>query len=217
MQRPGDDHLLWRKIDSRPVYDAKIFTVRMSRRAAPDGREVEYTLVDSPDWCNVIAPVRRSDGTECLVLARQYRQGAQRITVEFPGGLVDDYEAPETAARRELEEETGYTAERLELIGRGNPNPAYMANTAFTFLAHGARRDSAQRLDENELVDVALVPAGELLDLVPPDFHVHAVMMSALHWFRLYLADGLGYEARVDRWRRSGPIGYNRPSGGGSV
>jgi ADP-ribose pyrophosphatase len=197
MQRSQHDHLKWEELGSREVYDARIFAILESRRRSPDGREVTYTLIDSPDWCNIIAPVRDNDGVECFVMARQYRHGADHVTIEFPGGLIDGDEPPEQAALRELEEETGYTADSLVLIGSTNPNPAFMTNTVLTFVARGARLTAAQRLDENELLDAELVPVTEILDHLNPDFHIHSIMVTALHWYRLYLADGLAYEQRL--------------------
>lgn len=200
MNAENHDHLIWRELDRTSLLDARIFEVFQSRRRASDGKENTYVLVDSPDWCNVIAPVEREDGVRCFAMARQYRQGSQSVTVEFPGGLVDDGESPEVAALRELEEETGYTADSLVLIGRVNPNPAFMSNVAYTFLASGPRLDREQALDENERLDAVLVPVDEVVDHVRPDFHVHAIMMSALHWYSLYRADGLDYEERLSKW-----------------
>ena len=200
MNAENDDHLIWREIDRTSLLDAHIFEVFRSRCRAIDGKETDYVLVDSPDWCNVIAPVERSDGVRCFAMARQYRQGSRSVTVEFPGGLVDDGESPEAAALRELEEETGYTAESLLLIGRVNPNPAFMSNAAYTYLAEGVRLDRDQALDENERLDAVLVPVDEVVRFVRPDFHVHAIMMSALHWYALYREDGLDYEERVAKW-----------------
>ena len=196
------EHLLWEEIDRRTLYTAHVFSLLASRRRTSDGREADYVLVDSPDWCNVIAPVTREDGVECFVMARQFRHGSRSITVEFPGGLVNEGESAETAALREFEEETGYAATSLRLIGRTNPNPAFMENTAHTFVAEGVRLRSTQQLDEHELLDVELVPVDEVVRCLRPDFHEHAIMLAAIHWYVRYCEDGLGYEERVRQWER---------------
>lgn len=200
----NDDHLVWRESNRRTILSTSIFEIHLATRTSQDGREAKYTLVDSPDWCNVIAPYRRDDGVECFVMARQFRQGSGSVTLEFPGGLVDEGEVVERAAMRELEEETGYTADGVVLIGKVNPNPAFMTNTAYTYAATGVRPSQGQRLDENELVDVVLVPRDELMSTVPSEFHVHTIMLAALYWYSLYVADGLDYAARF-RGRASDP------------
>ena len=189
-------HLLWTELDRRVICNAHVFSVLTSRRRSSDGREADYTLVDSADWCNVIAPVTRNDGVECFVMARQYRQGSRSVTIEFPGGLVDEGEDPAAAALRELEEETGYVTGKLRLIGRTNPNPAFMANTVHTYLADGAHEKSVQQLDEHELLDAELVPVEEVVRFLRPDFHTHAIMLAALHWYTCYTEDGLEDEQR---------------------
>lgn len=201
MEHDADhDHLVWKELDRQTVLTSHVFSVLSSRRRAADGKEAEYTLVDSPDWCNLVAPVMRDDGVECFVMARQYRHGSGTVTIEFPGGIVDPGETPEHAVLREFEEETGYAAESIMLIGTVNPNPAFMTNTAYTFVATGVRRNGGQDLDENERLDVALVPVSDIVDRVRPDFHRHAIMMAALDWYRLYRADGLDYEGRLAHW-----------------
>jgi len=203
------DHLIWEEIDRKNLLDAHVFSVLSSRRRAADGAEAEYYLVESPDWCNIIAPVTREDGVECFVMARQYRHGSQSVTIEFPGGIVDPGERPEVAVIRELEEETGYTAETTCLIGKVNPNPAIMSNTAYTFVAIGAHKNGGQNLDQNERLDAELVPTSEIVDLLRPDFHLHAIMLAALDWYQRYRIDGLDYSARVKRWESALPSSGN--------
>jgi 8-oxo-dGTP pyrophosphatase MutT (NUDIX family) len=198
------DHLVWRETARQTILSNPVYQVVESTRRAEDGTEGTFTLVESRDWCNVVAEVIRDDGVPCFVLARQFRHGSGQVTVEFPGGVVDPGESPAHAALRELEEETGYAAASVTLIGQVSPNPALMNNTVHTFIAHDPHLVSEQELDEHERLDAELIPVYEVLDLLRPDFTHHALMMVALHWYRLFLADGLDYPKRLERWEKSG-------------
>ena len=181
------EHLRWKQHGVEHIYDAHIFQVMKADREASDGRRHSFVYLDSPNWANVIAPVTRADGVECLVMVRQYRQGGGFVTLEFPGGVVDPGEDPKLAALRELEEETGYVAVDALFLGAVNPNPAFMNNEALTFLARDVKPRSSQSLDQNEIVDAELVPVAEVLSGERKEFLNHAVMVSALYWYREYL------------------------------
>ncbi|MFP4067644.1 MAG: NUDIX hydrolase [Spirochaetaceae bacterium] len=186
-------HLMWKERRRERIYDARIFEVERVERESADGRTAEFALISSPDWVQVVATTRNPEGRECFVLVRQFRQGARRLTIELPGGMVDDGEDPEDAARRELKEETGFTADRLIRVGSVSPNPAIMDNTAYTFVAPEARLVAEQDLDVNEIVDAELVPVEELTPERHPEFFVHAIMVTALYWY--------------ERWKKKGADG----------
>lgn len=179
-------HLKWQEQSRKTIAETPIFDVVQVDRDATDGRRGSFVFVSSADWAHIIAVVSNDEGRDCFLMVRQYRQGGECITLEFPGGIIDGTEDASVAALRELKEETGFTADRAERIGATNPNPAIMDNKVHTFLAHGVRRDSAQDLDPNEIVDVELVPVDDILAGHRQEFAVHAIMLAGLYWYRAH-------------------------------
>ena len=111
----------WQVIETERLQDCAVFTVSRSLARSPRTGEIHpFFRIDSAEWVNVVPVTSNQE----LVMVRQYRYGSGEITLEIPGGMVDAGETPADAAARELMEETGYRAERLEPIGCVNPNPA---------------------------------------------------------------------------------------------
>jgi ADP-ribose pyrophosphatase len=98
-----------------------------------------------------------------VIVARQYRPGPEKFMNEIPGGYVDVNEAPETAARRELLEETGYEAGSIFSLGAFDRD-AYMNGTWHYFLAIDCEPASSQTLDHDEFVSVELLSIQAFVD-----------------------------------------------------
>lgn len=97
-----------------------------------------------------------------VVVAKQFRPGPEKIMSEIPGGWVDEGEEPEAAARRELLEETGYSAEKMTPLGVFGRDSA-INGSWYYYLATGCERVSEQELDDDEFVDIELVSIDEFL------------------------------------------------------
>ncbi|MFO8041659.1 MAG: NUDIX hydrolase [Alkalispirochaeta sp.] len=184
MDERHEHHLLWTELDRNTLVDTPVFTLVRSRRQAADGREADYYVMDAPDWANVVALTTDTQGRECFVMVRQFRHGSMTVSLEFPGGVVDPGEDATTAIIRELKEETGYVSEDVRYLGSVNPNPALMGNRCHTYLAEKCVHPGGdQDLDENEIIDVELVPVEELVGGGRNAEFDHAMMHVALELY----------------------------------
>ena len=149
----------WKVTGSRVALRDQWIDVRADDCLRDDGLVIApYYVIDCPDWVQVIA----IDDDENMVLIRQYRHGAGRVTLEIPSGCVDPDDADPTAAgARELLEETGYASDTIRHIGTITNNPANHTNRIFIVLAENARKVAGQKLDDNEEIEVELKPVAE--------------------------------------------------------
>lgn len=153
----------WNRVGVRAERDFRIFTARTLDVTDPrDGAPYVRTVIDAPDWINVVALTSDDEA----VLVRQFRFGTWSNTLEIPGGMVDPGEAPDVAAARELEEETGYRAERMIDLGRFHASPG-MSSEGFTLVrAEGLTRVGEGGGVEGEEIIVHRVPLGEIAGFV---------------------------------------------------
>ncbi|GHV76267.1 DNA mismatch repair protein MutT [Spirochaetia bacterium] len=178
-----NDHLIWHEESRREVYRSRVLSVRDTTCRSPAGTSGVFTIIDASDWAIVVPVIETERGKE-FVMVRQWRHGSRELSLEFPGGVFEPGEDPLEAAARELREETAYAPNTIRKIGEFSPNPAIMANHVHIFLAEDLRPLDKQDLDDDEYVDVELVPVREVfLGLGRPPY-VHALMGSA---YCLYL------------------------------
>ncbi|HEY0079385.1 MAG TPA: NUDIX hydrolase [Pyrinomonadaceae bacterium] len=178
---------LWRRKRSEQVADCRVFQVRRDWSTNPrDASEHPFYVLEAPDWVNII-PVTKD---EQVVLIEQYRHGTEELTLEAPGGMVDEGESAHEAAARELLEETGYASDELILLGRTRPNPAIQNNWIYSFLARGAEFRQTPAFDSTEHVAVRLVPLESIPRLVARGEITHSLVVVSFHWLSLY-EDGL--------------------------
>src|SRR5258708_1032890 len=103
------------------VYKGRVFSVEVETVRLPNGREQETAIVRHVPAV-VLIPLQ---GTEHVILVRQYRHSIRRHLWELPAGGVDEGETAESAARRECEEEIGLVPDRVERICSLYPTPGY--------------------------------------------------------------------------------------------
>lgn len=161
-----------------------IFDVGIERkRHSITGKIADFTKVYSPCWVNII-PIT-TEGK--IVLVEQFRQGTDKLTIEIPGGMVEQYEEPSEAGKRECEEETGYYSEQeVILLGVVEPNPAFMNNKCYTYLWKDCQKTKQQNFDELEEIRTFEVSEDELFDMVNHGIIQHSIILNALFYFKLY-------------------------------
>lgn len=167
----------WTLLRERSRRDYRIFVSRTLDVADPrTGTEYIRTVLEGPDWVNVIPVTTRGE----VVLVRQFRFGTWSNHLEIPGGMVDPGEDPAVAAPRELEEETGYRAGRVEALGWSHPNPAIQSNRLHSFLALDCELVGAPRQDTAEDIRVEVVPRAALRELVKRGEITHSLVLTTL-------------------------------------
>lgn len=176
-----DSNLLWRRERSERLADCRVFKVRRDHSADPrDGRVHDFYVIEAPDWVNVI-PLT-DDGR--VVLIEQYRHGTGEVSLEIPGGMVDEGESPRDAAARELFEETGYEAGEVSLLGRTRPNPAIQDNWIHTFVARGVGHRGEPSDTGTEQTVVRLVPLERIPALIAEGKITHSLVVVGFHWLQ---------------------------------
>lgn len=180
----------WTRVRDERVGSFRVFDVHRIELHDASGRDRGHAFtVRCNDWCNVVAVTPEDE----IVLVWQYRFGSEALSLEIPGGVIDTGEAPEHAALRELREETGYEAARLEPLLVVEPNPAIQNNRCHTFLARGVRPTSATRFDSMEELETVLFPASRLEELIDSGQITHALVQGPLEvYLRKHRARGAG-------------------------
>lgn len=175
----------WKRLASEIVYTCRVFSLRKDHNRSPrDGQAHDFYVLESPDWVNII-PVT-PDGQ--VVMIHQYRHGIDQITLEIPGGMVDPYDSsPLHAARREMQEETGFDSADIVSLGIIHPNPAIQGNRCHTFLARGAVKCFEPHFDTTEEAEVILVPLSNVPALIRQGAISHALVVVAFYWQDLFL------------------------------
>ena len=174
---------VWRVLEEEHLQHCKVFDVHKATMESPlTGKPHPFYRIESPAWVNIVALTEAEE----LVLIRQFRHGSRVVTLEIPGGLVDPGETPEFAGGRELLEETGYRAGRLESLGSLNPNPALFANRVHMQVALDCVQEQEIQNTSTEHTMVELLPLAELPGVLREGGIDHALVVAALYAFDLW-------------------------------
>jgi ADP-ribose pyrophosphatase len=171
-------------VSSRSVYRGPAFSVVSDRVREPGGIVVQRDVVRHSG--SVVIMAVEEDGKEQRVLlVRQYRYAAGRDLWELPAGRIDEDEAALPAAKRELLEETGYTAQNWQKALHFYSSPGFVDETMTVFLARGLKRGTAQP-EEDEFIRKRLFPLSTLLTMIRKQSIVDAKTVAGALWLNTF-------------------------------
>ncbi len=176
--KPGDDLPIWKIDSSEYIVNDRFLKLRTDSCTTPQGGKVgRYYVLELSDWVNCIA----IDENDNVMMLRHYRHGVQKYIMEFIGGGMEEGESPEEAAKREVEEETGYTGGAVFHVGTSYPNPANHTNQVHTYLSVGGKISQDQNLEVGETIHVEKVPFKTVIEeMSKPDSVYPAIYLAAL-------------------------------------
>lgn len=150
-----------RTLESHSIFEGKIVTLLEDQAELPDGKRASREVVLHPGGVAVL-PL---DEEGNVTLVQQYRYPFHQVILELPAGKLDAGEPHETAARRELSEETGLEAEELTYLGCLLASPGFCNERLHLYLARGLSRAESHP-DDDEFLNVVTMPFDQLLEQV---------------------------------------------------
>ena len=150
----------WQIVESAWVLRSGFMNVRQDHCRKPDGSHVrDYVALDLKDFCEVVAVTVRHE----VLFVREYKHGARSVMRTLPAGFIEPGEPPEQGARRELLEETGYSAPAFMHLGTFLLVPDLSNSRGHVFLARDAGAMAAPHPDADEEIEVEPVQLDRLL------------------------------------------------------
>ncbi len=169
-----------RILSSKTVYRGPVFTVTTDRVEEPGGVRARRDVIHHSGSVVVLA-VDESGATPRVLLERQYRHAATQFLWELPAGRIDPGERELQAAKRELLEETGYTASKWRRILKFYASPGFVAETMAVYMATGLQEGEAQP-EEDELIQIRMVPLMVAVSMVMKGTIKDAKTIASVLW-----------------------------------
>lgn len=143
----------FKELEKKELFKNSHITVYSKKLQLPNEKIVDWTFTSKKDAVGVVAVLENDN----ILLVKQYRPAIEKDILEIPAGLLEENESPMEAARRELEEETGYQAVKLEKICEYYSSPGVSESKFYLYYTEEVIR-GAQNLDEDEFLEIEEIP-----------------------------------------------------------
>lgn len=154
------------RVSTKRVYTGRVLNLDIDTVRFPDGSVGELEIIRHSGASAVVPFLSDPAGVDPqLLLIRQYRYAAGGYMYEIPAGRLDPDELPEACAHRELREETGCTAERMQRLFTMFTTPGFTDERIHVFMATGLTQGALHR-EADEFLDVETVPLTRALSMV---------------------------------------------------
>jgi ADP-ribose pyrophosphatase len=167
---------------SQNIYNGPIFTLRQDHVTLPNGRPMKIDVIEHNNAVTIIP----MDENGNIWFVRQYRHPTKQELLELPAGVIEPNESPETSANREIREEIGMRANKLEKVGGFYLAPGYSTEYMHIFLAT-ALSPAPLPGDEDEFISIQKIKADEALKMAEGGEFIDAKSLIALFWMRPFL------------------------------
>jgi len=185
LNRTGENkmsNLEEKTLKSEHIFSGRIIQVQVDEVELPNGKTSTRELVKHPGAVAIIAV---TDDNK-IVMVEQYRKPLEKTIVEIPAGKLEKGEEPSLCAKRELEEETGYECQSLELISSFYTSPGFADEIIHVYLAKGlSKKENAAGLDEDEFVNLMEVTLEEAQVLIEEQQIFDAKTIFAVQYLQI--------------------------------
>lgn len=169
-------------IKSEEIFSGKIVSLHLQEVELPNGKTSKREIIKHPGAVAIIAVTNENK----IIMVEQYRKALERVIVEIPAGKLEKGEEPASCARRELEEETGYECESLELLTSFYTSPGFADEIVHVYLAKGlTKKEDSAALDEDEFVNLEELTLKEALQYVKEQKIYDAKTIYAVQYLQL--------------------------------
>jgi ADP-ribose pyrophosphatase len=171
-------------LSSQSIFQGKIISLQVDTVRLPNGNTATREIVKHPGAVAVLALV-----DDRMLVVEQYRKPLERNQIEIPAGKLDAGEDPLDAAKRELEEETGYSCDTMKLVCSFYTSPGFADEIIHLYVADQLTKGEAH-LDEDEFLDVESITLEQAQQYIREQRISDAKTITAIYAWQVYKLTG---------------------------